>query len=136
MSGINSHFATSDALTAFQDAEEEILAQASPRLRLVRTVASGQHHDYLRVAQVLEAEALGAARNFEQWAVCREEDDHKRSYALSRSREFAAIASRFGEAWVLYESLMSHPIEEIVLEMCEAGFTDHARFIVTGEWGS
>ncbi|MCA9878272.1 MAG: hypothetical protein KC442_10840 [Thermomicrobiales bacterium] len=135
MSGINIPATVSNALTALLDAEEEILAQAHPSLRTARTAAD-QHHGYLRVAQVLEVEALGAARRFEQCASSQEHDDSLRSYAHSRSREFSVMAARCGEAWVLYESLMSRPTEEIVLEMCEAGFCDHARFIVTGAWDS
>ena len=137
MSGINTHFAASDALTAFLHAEDQLLASGSHALTAQVSLSRDLHHDYLRVAHRLESEFQALADSFTALgdeAFVAADDEHQRSYALSRAAELRFLSARTGEAWTLYEACMSSTDAEIVLELCEAGFADHARFIVTGEW--
>jgi len=45
-----------------------------------------------------------------------------------------AECDRRRAARLLYDEIRERPRAEIVLIMCEQGYCDHARYILTGDW--
>jgi hypothetical protein len=134
MIGIHAHTAVSDAFQAAHAIEATIVATLSPDTRTTIRHARARSLHYLATAQRLEAETMRAACALADYAENPTAPDLVRSLARSRATQLLTLAAHHGEAWLLYEAIQDRPLGEIVCALCDAGFADHARYLISGEW--
>lgn len=134
MTGTHTHTTVSDAFRAAHAIEATTWATLSPDTRTTIRHARALSLDYLATAQRLEAETMRAACALADYAENPTAPDIARSLARSRATQLLALAAHHGEAWLLYEAIQDRPRGEIVCALGDAGFADHARYLISGEW--
>jgi hypothetical protein len=99
------------------------------------------HHNYSNAAEALERGVRDTARDWGKIArgdtvLSSRCDPHPAVLEAAGNLEqmIWQDAERCRAARELYDEIRDRPLAEIILVMCEQGYCDHARYILTGDW--